>query len=794
MCIRWASVYDCGCEDLSHTECLIGKCPGIEVIQSKRTGRCRTCEQKEASPLSAMSVYPLTEVGSGKSVATMVDAVGPWLLSEGNGKPWTTATRRKADDAWEREHFTRMLVYHSQEVEILSPDDGQQAKSKSTRPRLPYPFSRTQSRDSGYSSLGSKQSSRKPSGCDDHVQSKAQQCPCRKPPRPTKLSGLDSPTTSAGTRRAAQAPDNRTEFHCDSHDNQTSSSCCEMCNEEEFDRFKRSSIPIMLATTSENFHDESVSDLVRFNTGPAIEGLRELRHVHRNERKLRNKVDDLEQRVASWKETSFMILTPADVVAFENDTQPIYNMEKSSALDNDGVTPADLKAKHESDGSLSRRIDSVKSLIALTERELSFLGLSKMVPSGDNSAPTYYNHATESFIEELVSRLLKLVNKHASDYRQAATQGSDRTSSRASSSSSRPPSGMTTGTSLLPGQQSGRGNSPDDGNAGRLPTLKRKFDEGEPGSRLFACPYAKFDPPRYSRENLSEPEYWSCGTCCLRNISRLKQHLYRVHSRPPYYCDRCFLSFKTREELAQHVRQEPPCDVQRGLPRYADRMTDTQFEGIKRRVMRGDPPEIWYSIFSILFPEAAKPASPYMTTADATAVNHFATLFRWFGAHEMMQMLQQRQSTGVMPLELPTQAVVDEAFEIAMSDYLRQTQVPQLVRTASDEQAISMADQSDEDGLLMAVPNVMMHGQHRDAAIQQSQAGFDDIHHQQDMGPSEHTLQQLPLSDSEDLHFGNHYYHPAEVQNAFDQYADLYNETSLHHGETWDFEETVRVQ
>jgi hypothetical protein len=39
---------------------------------------------------------------------------------------------------------------------------------------------------------------------------------------------------------------------------------------------------------------------------------------------------------------------------------------------------------------------------------------------------------------------------------------------------------------------------------------------------LWACPYAKFDPLRYSGRNTLEPKYRGCSTHCLRDIPRLK--------------------------------------------------------------------------------------------------------------------------------------------------------------------------------------------------------------------------------------------------------------------------------
>jgi hypothetical protein len=45
-------------------------------------------------------------------------------------------------------------------------------------------------------------------------------------------------------------------------------------------------------------------------------------------------------------------------------------------------------------------------------------------------------------------------------------------------------------------------------------------------SRQLACPYYRFDVGRYSECNRDEVCYRGCSSVCLRDISRLKQHLY----------------------------------------------------------------------------------------------------------------------------------------------------------------------------------------------------------------------------------------------------------------------------
>ncbi|EXJ70765.1 uncharacterized protein A1O5_05755 [Cladophialophora psammophila CBS 110553] len=352
--------------------------------------------------------------------------------------------------------------------------------------------------------------------------------------------------------------------------------------------------------------------------------------------------------------------------------------------------------------SLSRAVDSSRSLLSISEGELSFMGVEQS--QATEMPPSRFNSNTVTFLNGLAQRIVDRCIHGSYQHRPRMRVGSEHTSSSESASSSQPSTRTTSATSqssnLLGLHPRGIGfDEPDDDDTSkRSPVLKRKVDEEEPLSKLFACPYSKFNPSKYSRENLAEPAYWNCSNCCLRDISRLKQHLYRIHKRPDYYCGSCFKSYKSREQLDEHTRQRPPCELQG--PKYEDKMTDDQFHAIKRRMIRGDPCELWFNIYSVLFPSSPRPSSPFVTTADATMINHFVNLFRWVGPEELMSMmLDRRQQPGQNPpLDLSTQAIVDEAFEIALPNYLRQTES----RSSQPCMGPAVEDSADEDVFTMA--------------------------------------------------------------------------------------------
>ena len=110
---------------------------------------------------------------------------------------------------------------------------------------------------------------------------------------------------------------------------------------------------------------------------------------------------------------------------------------------------------------------------------------------------------------------------------------------------------------------------------------RSSFQRTSLSTKPLACPYFKHEPTRYSELNNTERNYRSCSTCPLKDISRLKQHLYRIHGRPDNYCNRCYQVFQSGIILEEHNRSDPPCQLSGQL--FQEKMTSTQIALIKRR-------------------------------------------------------------------------------------------------------------------------------------------------------------------------------------------------------------------
>jgi hypothetical protein len=179
-------------------------------------------------------------------------------------------------------------------------------------------------------------------------------------------------------------------------------------------------------------------------------------------------------------------------------------------------------------------------------------------------------------------------------------------------------------------------------------------------SRLFACPYAKHDPTRYSEWNEIETNYRGCSSKLLRNIARVKQHLYRVHMQPEHYCPRCGEEFDRRDLLIAHSRETNLCEI-RELP-FKEKMTIDQRNAVHKRAPGKSASKAWYEIFGILFPHAQVPHSPYAESGSPEAVHDFLVYFQ----ERAPQMLSALILQNTLSLGQYEQSMLDLAVEMAI--------------------------------------------------------------------------------------------------------------------------------
>ncbi|KAJ9609780.1 hypothetical protein H2200_006108 [Cladophialophora chaetospira] len=153
----------------------------------------------------------------------------------------------------------------------------------------------------------------------------------------------------------------------------------------------------------------------------------------------------------------------------------------------------------------------------------------------------------------------------------------------------------------------------DDVSGGSPKKIKQDPDAPQTPEKLFACPFCKYDKSKYSEQNVHEKQYRGCSSGYWPDISRLKQHLYRVHWRRTH-CTRCYTKFDKKEQLDQHRRAAIPCMLV-DCP-YPEKFHEAQYNDIRRKRPASTPEQVWYTIYSILFPGLPQPVTPYADNVD----------------------------------------------------------------------------------------------------------------------------------------------------------------------------------
>lgn len=123
--------------------------------------------------------------------------------------------------------------------------------------------------------------------------------------------------------------------------------------------------------------------------------------------------------------------------------------------------------------------------------------------------------------------------------------------------------------------------------------------------RPLACPFQKREPYRYQR----------CFALSLQRIKDVKQHIYRCHAKPEYYCASCYEVFDSAKDRDEHSRRrectklDSPC-----LPQF-EGITEDQRKQLTEKSSRTlDVVGQWFQIWSVVFPDAldSRPRSVYL--------------------------------------------------------------------------------------------------------------------------------------------------------------------------------------
>jgi hypothetical protein len=306
-----------------------------------------------------------------------------------------------------------------------------------------------------------------------------------------------------------------------------------------------------------------------------------------------------------------------------------------------------------------------------SEGEYEFVG----VDLDDSNYDRWTTISDRTVDSELFSSLLKKLTKaylqdlqgRVASLRQRA--GSSHTSASRIPEASNSTTYYLTANTVIPKRKRTRDDEEDDSSNEETSHKRSKRSDRGSQRKLFACPYCKYNKRRQSEHNLQEKKYRHCATSYSLTISRMKQHLYRVHKRPDFYCSRCFVECDSRGLLDVHSRAQPPCPVSDSP--FQEKMTHDQMTVIRRRDTTRDQVASWYSIYETLFPGSSRPDSPYADEPSSDGVEDFE---QWFiGQDLVLRDLYAERIMRVLPgLSRYERDVLDTALDSCLSELVRQ--------------------------------------------------------------------------------------------------------------------------
>lgn len=149
---------------------------------------------------------------------------------------------------------------------------------------------------------------------------------------------------------------------------------------------------------------------------------------------------------------------------------------------------------------------------------------------------------------------------------------------------------------------------------------QRQKSPGENGSsesvKKFSCPWFKHNPQKQRKNS-------SCRLSGFRNVSRVKEHIYRAHP-PIKKCPICFQIFDMEVDLVTHLRARQ-CNACTEEPDTESITIDQERELRKKDRRAQSEEERWRKVYRIVFglENNAETPSPYYDAEDGDLLMRF---------------------------------------------------------------------------------------------------------------------------------------------------------------------------
>lgn len=148
--------------------------------------------------------------------------------------------------------------------------------------------------------------------------------------------------------------------------------------------------------------------------------------------------------------------------------------------------------------------------------------------------------------------------------------------------------------------------------------------------RQLACPFQKQDSLKHHE----------CLKYALHRIKDVKQHIYRRHKQPDYYCACCFEVFKTADERDEHARSKN-CD-NLDVPGF-EGISEAQKHTLNKSSSRSlDTQGQWFKMWDIIFPGERQPSSVWVGSYMEEMVPLLRSLWKNKSSNILAQALKDQ--------------------------------------------------------------------------------------------------------------------------------------------------------
>ena len=157
-------------------------------------------------------------------------------------------------------------------------------------------------------------------------------------------------------------------------------------------------------------------------------------------------------------------------------------------------------------------------------------------------------------------------------------------------------------------------------------------ENNDGGSSIaFACPFQKSDPQKYHR----------CLKYTLNRIKDVKQHIYRQHTQPAYYCARCYQIFTSTEDRDGHSRR---AECEKRDPPQFEGISEQQRNELKKSSPKKKPlDEQWFEVWDVVFPGRQHPQSAFI----GNYVEEMVPLLRDFWNEKRAEIISSVKDTRI---------------------------------------------------------------------------------------------------------------------------------------------------